>query len=155
MNKSTLDKFKIYIYGMGEYGIDIFLRLRDIGIEVKAFIDNNDMKHSRNLYQTPCVSLQSISIKEDIIIIVGLRDSDSVIENLIKLGIKRVYSYQEVRSQIEDIWLHNLLGVQKASINEIESFRNILMKQSNNINKEFSNIILLETYEEIIKQRIR
>lgn len=155
MNESIFENFKIYIYGMGEYGIDIFLRLRDIGIKVKAFIDNSHVKWSRSLYKIPCIPFKSVPIKENIIIIVGLRNSASVIEELRGVGVERIYSYQEIRNLIEDAEGVNLVNDPVVEIKEIELFRNMLMEEKLELENKLENTILSETYEEIIKQRMK
>lgn len=84
---------KICIYGAGKYGIHTYLKLKHIGINVDFFADRNENKSGYAMDGKYCITYDKlVSLdKENIVIILGVNDHLSLIQNFEKIGFKKVY----------------------------------------------------------------
>lgn len=91
----------IVIYGAGRYGKRMHYELKSHNIQVTGYIDSNKTKVGSVIDGVVCRSLLDYENKKDsVLIIVALREADSVYDELKKKGFCYVKTRQEVDSII-------------------------------------------------------
>ena len=93
----------LYIYGAGACGIHICRLLRQNSKEVCAFIDKDKKKHEYMWAGLRCIApeaLEGMRGKDEIEIIVCVKhDTEDIAKDIMRYGIKRVYTMQDYEAK--------------------------------------------------------
>lgn len=92
----------ICIYGCGEYGMQIYLLLRENGIRIKFFGDRDSKKGGYVVDSVSCIPYEELlqQKKEDITLIVAIAHGERIVEEFRKLGFKNVIFYKDIIKSI-------------------------------------------------------
>ena len=87
VNRIQKETDKLYIYGAGFYGKDVYRALHNNGIKVDGFLVTKEYK-DKTVFELPVVIAREV-LAENIGIVVGLSDTyvDEVLEYLKKSGV--------------------------------------------------------------------
>lgn len=89
----------IYLYGAGAYGIHMYYVLKQYGISVDGFIDQDERKKGYFFDGVSCITLENLKTalsKDEIIVIVCIKKKeDYIIETLRMCTIERVYTMKQ------------------------------------------------------------
>ncbi len=103
--KETISKIsnykakKICIFCAGYYGLIMYRQLKCRGININYYSDNNPKKWGTEIEGIKCVPLIEIN-REDTLIIVAIKDSDEIVEQLIMKGFNYVVTKQQLDEMI-------------------------------------------------------
>lgn len=116
-NKEVSRHYEVGIFCMGEFGIDLYFKLKEFEVNVDYFIDNDPSKKGYALNNIYCISMAEL-LKRDTnkLIIVAKKNPRDIIDFLEKQGIRDVTSKENVLVVLEE---NNLL---KNVGNEISDF---------------------------------
>lgn len=107
--KSRCKEFEyICVFGVGNLGRNLPKELKEFGISVDYFCDNDKNKVDKMYGSTPCISVKElVEIKDNALIIIATRYYKEIYEQLRQLGFKnleRVFSNKfQVDSYLENI----------------------------------------------------
>lgn len=92
----------IWVYGCGEWGMQIYLLLREAGIGIKYFVDRDRSKKGYVVDGVSCITYEELlrKGKKDIILIVAVSRGESLVEEFRKQGFKKVFYYEDIRKEI-------------------------------------------------------
>ncbi len=98
----SLGKAKeIAIFGAGQYGIRIHYELKSRLIDIKYFIDNNPNKVGTEIEGVPCIALKELKEKkEELLVVVALRITAPLVEQLQQAGFRYIISKQQLDGQL-------------------------------------------------------
>lgn len=95
--KGKFGQKKIYVFGAGQYGIRMQYELRERGIEIDAFLDNNLANEGRFIHETICaVPDKILQNREECIVIVAVRNCKTIMTQLESLEVKEILRKQDV-----------------------------------------------------------
>lgn len=129
----------VCIYGAGEYGLQCYFLLKDSGVNVTMFCDQDIKKHGVLLDDAVCISYEKLkSINKKNLIIFVCMDKGRMIKE--KILSDNIYIYIYIRENILDLIEKNLLNpyrtYKKISIqNKIDKIKKI---------KQYSYDLLLD-----------
>lgn len=83
----------VYIFGAGQIGRKLGLKLRLIGIKINGMIDNDPGKQGESIEGILCYKLEEI--KKEALIIVGVKQKEGILKQLLQAGYKNIYSEYE------------------------------------------------------------
>lgn len=89
----------ICIFGMGQWGKRLYYELKSKLIDVHYFSDNYEKNWGNKLYNSICVSPTSLE-KENTLVIVAVRESEEILEQLKYLGFPYVITKQQISSEL-------------------------------------------------------
>ncbi|MDK2585828.1 glycosyltransferase [Romboutsia sedimentorum] len=100
INKLSNGKAKrICIFGTGQWGKRLHYELKSKLISVQYFSDNNKEKWGESFHDTACISPKDLEKqKEDTLVIVAIRTSEEILEQLKKLEFPYVTTKQDISS---------------------------------------------------------
>lgn len=83
----------ICIYCLGEYGIRTYYKLKEAGVQVDYFGDQNDRKQGYVVDGVYCLSYKKVlQLDKDIsTIIVAIKEPDELVTNFKNAGFRKVY----------------------------------------------------------------
>ena len=89
-NKKEISKYliskKVYIFGTGEAGCDAYNVMNFCGIQVQGFLDNNPLKHDKEIYNKKIISPNNLTREKETFIVVGSMYYSEIKEQLINSG---------------------------------------------------------------------
>ncbi len=92
---------RIALFGAGQYGIRLLYELSQRKIEVECFVDNNPNKHGQKINGVVCKSVKDIVFeKEDMLVIIAQRTSESAKQQLEELCFPYVITRQELDGEL-------------------------------------------------------
>jgi len=92
---------EIAIFGAGEYGRSLLCDLKNRGIKVSTFIDNDTEKDGVYIDGIPCHSFEYLSEKkEHILVIISMLHKDKVLGQLSKASVPFILEYAEIEKKI-------------------------------------------------------
>lgn len=80
----------VYIFGAGQIGRKLGLKLRLIGIKINGMIDNDPGKQGESIEGILCYNLGEI--KKEALIIVAVKQKEAILKQLLQAGYRNVYS---------------------------------------------------------------
>ncbi len=87
----------VYIFGAGNYGRNMLKILRDYGIDVKGFLDNDVQKNGKRIDGIKCILPYDTSIdKSTAVIIAVYSGGDDIYNQLNEAGMKRILRYSDI-----------------------------------------------------------
>lgn len=126
INIKSLEKqgVEICIYCLGAYGMRTYLALRDHGITVSCFGDQDEKKKGYVIDGINCITYEEILKKDKrrTLIVVCKLKPEKIVENFINNGFVHVVSYIDINYEIEMIY-GSIDYTQPDVINYINSFR--------------------------------
>lgn len=87
---------KICIYGLGDYGLEIYFRLKVNSVQIDLFADRDKRKHGYVLEGKYCISYEEL-IHEDknCLIIVAMKNPENMISKFKQEGFRLVYDKEK------------------------------------------------------------
>ena len=127
-------KKKICIFCMGEFGLDLYFKLREYDIHVDYFGDNNREKWGYALDNVYCYSMEELlKQKDELLIIVAKKNPNDLVKKLGEQGFNEIITRESVldmlgripasKSTIEEEYIQSLDYSKPEYINMIEQFR--------------------------------
>lgn len=93
------DSNRLYIFGAGRIGLDVYKILNKWGISIQGFIDNDQKKWGENIEgNIKCISLSEVGApQENDVILLTMAFYDNVYQQLNALGFEKVYNFSEYK----------------------------------------------------------
>lgn len=94
---------EICIYCMGDYGLETYFKLKEMGVSVRWFGDRDTSKHGYALEGISCISYEDVLKldKKNSVIVVAVKNSYALIEQFKEYGFENIYNKDEIVSVIE------------------------------------------------------
>ena len=101
--KLQKNRKRIVIFGAGQYGVRMHYELLKRGIEAELFLDNSTEKNQKIIDGLPCQLPETVlDDKDNIMVVVALRNCQSALEQLQKLGFTNIIIRQEIDGILTD-----------------------------------------------------
>lgn len=96
-------KKKIVIYGLGDYGLETYFRLKERGIKISCFADRNPQKRGYVLDELYCYSYEEVlhEDKENSFLIIAIQKCEEIINEFKQMGFQNVYDGKTVIQILE------------------------------------------------------
>lgn len=156
------NRYRLCIFCMGEYGLQLYFKLKEYDITIDCFADNNSEKWGYVLENIYCYSIEELKNSDkNLIIVVAKKNPDDLVEILKDKGFPFVITREDMleaisslkvnKSKVEEEYIANLNYSEEYYINLINQFRNdlysILTNKESNIDKTYiKKDFLLESY---------
>jgi len=73
---------EIYIFGAGQYGKEILLTLKNYGVEIAGFVDNDVKKQGTLINEINCVAPEYVYNKKEVLVIIAMISPEEVLKQL-------------------------------------------------------------------------
>ncbi len=96
---------KICIYCMGDYGLETYFRLKEMGIKVSCFGDRDVSKHGYALEGLSCYSYEEILQldKKETILVVAVKNPNVLMAQFKEHGFEYVYDKDQIIAAKSDV----------------------------------------------------
>lgn len=146
INEILRNEYKIYLYGLGVYGIKTYLLLRDKNINVENFVDKSSDKIGKTFDEINCISYSQLLKKNNYkgLLIVCNKNPDNIMKSLQKCGFANVYSCFEIINNLKILPV-DINFSDSNVIAEISKFRDLVYTASRNM-EYFSAIEIFDEF---------
>lgn len=136
----------IYLYGAGAYGVHTYYMLKQYGISVDGFIDQDYRKKGYLFDNISCITLEDVETlceKEKMIVIVCVKkETDYIIKTLRMCSIERIYTFE----QYKDEYLRKSTLKRKIPLQNSSS----LHKMKDDFSNLFYHFVLDDTLDQVL-----
>ncbi|MGN0414089.1 MAG: glycosyltransferase [Agathobacter sp.] len=93
---------EVFVFGAGSHGRRLVYDLKNRGIKVRNFIDNNVNKRGTKIEGIECVLPIDLSEQEmeNIPVVMGILDDKTAILQMRSIGVQKVFTYKEISERL-------------------------------------------------------